>query len=388
MKIETIALIVAAGESSRFGAEPPKPYIRLGEKAVLRHSIDTFLSHPGIGGVRVVISRPHHPLYRRHVMRDLSIFPCVIGGATRQESVRRGLESIARANPTYVLIHDAARPLLNHALIDRVLESLKTHSAALPTLPIVDTLRRDGKLVDREHLLAAQTPQGFRFDDILAAHRSLRGKNLTDDIALAEAAGLTVGVVAGERRNLKLTTQEDLPFMEALATPPFETRVGTGIDIHPFVAHDANTPPAQRTVTLCGVKIPHEFRLHGHSDADAGLHALVDAILGAIGAGDIGQHFPPDDRTWAGADSSRFLIHAYQMLKTKGGDIVNIDITILGEKPRIAPFREQMVNRIADMLKLSPDRINIKATTTEKLGFLGRGEGLGAQAAVAVKLPA
>jgi 2-C-methyl-D-erythritol 4-phosphate cytidylyltransferase/2-C-methyl-D-erythritol 2,4-cyclodiphosphate synthase len=283
-----------------------------------------------------------------------------------------------------VLIHDAARPLVSHALISRVLEGLQKHAAVYPALPVADTLRQGSKLLDRTGLLAAQTPQGFRFEEILEAHRKQRKAAATDDIALAEAAGLAIGVVEGERCNFKLTAPGDLELMQQLTQAPFETRVGMGVDVHPFVAHDG----PHRSITLCGVKIPCDQRLHGHSDADAALHALVDAILGAIGEGDIGQHFSSDDPQWAGADSSRFLIHAYQLLKAKGGEIVNIDITVIGEKPRIAPFRAQMAAQVAGVLKIATSRVNIKATTTEKLGFLGRGEGLAAQAIVSVKLPA
>ncbi len=381
--MKTLALIMAAGSGERLGSDTPKAYVNLAGKNLLRRSMETFLSHPGVDGVRVVIDRAHHPLYRK-TAQGLTLFPCVIGGKSRQDSVRLGLKSVARAEPDYVLIHDAARPLVTHAVISRVLDSLKKHQAAYPALPVADTLRRGAEPIAREGLLAAQTPQGFHFDDILAAHRARANMRVTDDIALAEAAGLAVGVVEGERCNFKVTTQGDLDLMQQLASSPFETRVGMGLDVHHFVPHDG----PQHNITLCGIKVPHDKRLHGHSDADAGLHALVDAILGAIGEGDIGQHFPPDDPQWAGADSSRFLIHAFQLLKAKGGEIVNIDITIIGEKPRISPFRAQMVSQVAGLLKLSNDRVNIKATTTEKLGFLGRGEGLAAQAVVSIKVPA
>lgn len=387
MALQTIALLMAAGSSTRFGGEIPKVYMELGGRTVLRRSIEAFLSHPRIDGVRVVISRQHHMIFRKSV-EGLTTFPCVVGGERRQDSVRRGLESIARATPRFVLVHDAARPLVSHALIDRVLDALKTYPAVLPALPVTDTLRRDGVLVEREGLMAAQTPQGFHFDKILDAHRMLKAETFTDDIALAERSGLTVGVVSGEPENLKLTVADDLRMMQQLAKSPVETRVGMGVDFHPLVPHDPSTPPTQRVLTLCGVKIPSEYMLHGHSDADAALHALVDAMLGAIGEGDIGQHFPSHEPEWAGADSSRFLLHAYQLLCSRGGEIVNIDITIIGEKPKIAAYRQQMAEQVAALLKLAPGRVNIKATTTEKLGFLGRSEGLAAQAAIAVKMPA
>lgn len=382
----TLALIVAAGDGSRFGGVNAKPYLPLSGISVLRRSIETFISHPRVDGVRVVIRRADHPDYRR-IITGLTLFPPVIGGKTRQESVRRGLESLVRAAPARVLIHDAARPLASHALISRVLDALDGAEAAYPALPVTDTLRRGEALVERENLLAAQTPQGFHFQPIVDAHRRFMADSLTDDIALAEAAQLKVSVVPGERANIKLTTPDDLPFMQKLADSAFETRVGMGFDAHPFAAHDHSLSTQKRTIALCGVQLPFEQRLLGHSDADAGLHALVDALLGAIGAGDIGIHFPSDDPKWAGADSARFLLHAYKLLKEKGGDIVNIDITFLCERPKIATHRQQMVAQVASLLKIAPDRVNVKATTTEKMGFLGRGEGLAAQAVVAVRLP-
>jgi len=387
----TFALIVAAGASRRMGGELSKPYVNLTGVPVLRRGIETFLSHPRIDGVRVVIKREDHPRYRR-VTEGLTLFPSVMGGQTRQDSVRLGLESLVHRAPARVLIHDAARPLLTHALIDRVISALDSYPAVLPAVPVPDTLKRVEKervtaTLPRDGLFAAQTPQGFDFKAILAAHRHYTDTLFTDDIALAEAAGIAIGVVPGERDNLKLTTPEDFAFMQKIADKAYETRIGFGVDAHPFAPHDSGKPVARRSVALCGVKIPHDQRLQGHSDADAGLHALVDALLGTIGAGDIGRHFPPDDPQWAGADSARFLLHTYQLLKAKGGDIVNIDITVICEKPHIAPYREQMAARVASLLKLAPERVNVKATTTEKMGFLGRGEGLMAQAAVAVRLP-
>lgn len=386
--MKTIALIVAAGASSRFGGEVPKPYIELNGKAVLRRTVEAFLTHPGIDGVRVVISRQHHPLYRK-LINGLTLFPPVMGGPTRQYSVRLGLEAIARANPARVLIHDGARPNVSHALISRVLEKLGEYPAVLPTVTLVDTLRSsaDMQLVARDGLLAAQTPQGFDFNAILAAHRQFRDTPVTDDIALAQSASLAVGVVEGERTNLKITTQDDLSLMSALTAATYETRVGMGTDVHSFIPFMEGTPSNQRHITVCGVKIPFEFRLNGHSDSDVGLHAVVDAILGAVGSGDIGQHFPSDDPQWAAADSSRFLIDAFKRMREKDGELVNIDVTIIGEKPRIGQYRNAMAQRMADILKLDVGRINVKATTTERLGFLGRGEGLAAQAVVAVRFP-
>lgn len=387
MAVQTIALIMAAGSGSRYGGEIPKVYTELHGKTVLRRSVEAFLSHPRVDAVRVVIRRADHMRFKRAV-EGISSFPCVVGGERRQDSVRRGLESIARTKPRFVLIHDAARPLVSHALIDRVLDALEQSPAVLPATAVVDTLRQNGALIDRTGMIAAQTPQGFHFDAILDAHHRFAADTFTDDIALAEAAGLAVSVVEGERANIKLTTADDFHIMQKLAESQLETRIGFGVDVHPLVPHDADAPVSQRHITLCGVKIPSEFHLHGHSDADACLHALVDAMLGAIGAGDIGQHFPPSDPQWKGADSSRFLLHAYELLCARGGEIVNIDITVMAEKPKIAPYRQQMADMVTSLLKLSAGRVNIKATTTEKLGFLGRGEGLAAQAAIAIRLPA
>lgn len=390
--IRTIALIVAAGKSERLGSDIPKPYLTLSGTPVLRRTLETFLTHPRIDGVRTVIARAHHPLYRK-LADGLMLFPCVIGGDTRQESVLRGLKSIAAREPERVLIHDAARPLVSHALIDRVLDALDEYPAVLPVLPVQDTLKSVENnaihsTVDRSGLYAAQTPQGFRFKEIYTAHRRFHATPVTDDIALAELAGLAIGLVKGERANIKLTTQDDLKFMTRLAPlPETEIRVGTGFDVHAFAPHDDENPGSKRTLALCGVHIHYPYRLKGNSDADVGLHALVDAILGAIGEGDIGLHFTADDPQWAGADSSRFLIHAYHLLKQRGGEIVNLDVTIIGESPKISPYRQEMQQRIADILKINASRVNVKGCTTEKLGFLGRAEGLAAQASATVTLP-
>lgn len=387
MVFPTLVLIVAAGQSSRFGAEIPKPYHNLNGKPVLRHAIEAFARHPEIDGVRVVIRREDHPRYRQAV-DGLSLIPCVVGGASRQESVRKGLESLAQHRPARVLIHDAARPMASAALISRVLAALDEAPAAYPALPVADTLRRgDGTTLDRTGIFSVQTPQGFEFEGILEAHRRFADHSATDDIALAGMADMAQIAVPGERCNFKITERDDFSLMQRLMEMDYETRIGMGTDVHGFVPHDPSASPQQRHVTLCGVKIPHEMRLSGHSDADAGLHALVDALLGAIGAGDIGLHFPDDDPAWAGADSTRFLMYAYQLLTERAGKIVNIDITLLCERPRILPYRDAMRARIAGLLKLDAGRVSVKATTTEKLGFLGRSEGLAAQAVVSVRLP-
>lgn len=385
------ALIVAAGESMRMGMEMPKPYLSLGGMPVLRRAALAFLEHPLVGRVQVVI-RPEHAALYEEAVRGLGLPPPAHGGAARQESVLNGLEALAAQAPDKVLIHDAARPLVSTALIGRVVEALETHAAAVPGLPVADTLRRvhaNGRheAVAREGLFCTQTPQGFDFSAILSLHRRFAGTNATDDAALAERAGIPVEMVAGEARNFKLTSREHVRDMNQILEKTSETRVGTGFDVHPLKFHPPGTPSSQQHLTLCGIRIPSEYRLAGHSDADAGLHALVDALLGAIGAGDIGEHFPPEDPQWSGADSGRFLIHAYRLLKSKGGEIINLDLTLICEQPRISPYRDVMAKHVADMLKLGPSRVNIKATTTEKLGFLGRGEGIAAQAVASVRLP-
>jgi 2-C-methyl-D-erythritol 4-phosphate cytidylyltransferase / 2-C-methyl-D-erythritol 2,4-cyclodiphosphate synthase len=390
-KERTIALLVAAGSSERMGAPIPKPYLQLGEETVLRRTVKAFMTHPGIDGVRVVISRSHHPYYR-NIIQGLTVFPPVMGGDCRQSSVRLGLESLAHRAPERVLVHDIARPMVSHELISRVLDALDEHPGVIPALPVTDTLKRvmDGTVsetVEREGLFHAQTPQGFHFAPLLDAHQRFAHHSLTDDAAIFEAAKLPVMLVEGDTTNQKLTTKADMERMEMMLSLSMDTRTGIGYDVHTLAAHDADTPVAQQNIKLCGVRIPFTHYLVGHSDADVGLHAMVDAILGAIGEGDIGTHFPPDDRKWQGADSERFLLHAYELLKQHGGELVNIDTTLICERPKIGPHRQAMIDHIAQTLKIDPKRISIKATTTERLGFTGRGEGIAAQAVATVRLP-
>ena len=391
MSEKTIALLVAGGKSERMQADMPKPYLPLGEETLLKRTVSAFLSHPGIDGVRVVIRREHHPLYRKAI-EGLTLFPCVIGGEARQDSVRLGLESIAHRQPKYVLVHDIARPMVSHALISRVLEALEKNAAVIPALPVADTIKRaaNGRIaetIQRDGLVAVQTPQGFHFDALLAAHQRFKGEQLTDDAALLEKAGSPVTLVEGDAANSKITTAADWKHMQNMLAHQLETRTGFGYDVHPLKSHDPDTPVAKQHINLCGVKIPFTHYLVGNSDADVGLHALVDAILGTISAGDIGMHFPPDDRKWQGADSSRFLLHAYEMLKQRGGELVHLDVTLVCEKPKVGPYRSQMVEHITQLLKLQPGRVSVKATTTEKLGFTGRGEGIAAQAVATVRVP-
>ena len=381
----SIALIVAAGSGTRLGGEVPKQYLPLAGRAVLRHSVETFLRHPAITGVRVVISAEHRALYESAVA-GLPMLPPAVGGASRQDSVRNGLESLADQQPDCVLIHDAARPFLTHEIIDRALAALDDAPGAVVAVPVADTLKRgqDGRVsgtVDRSALWRAQTPQAFRYADILAAHRHAKGPAMTDDAAVAEAAGLPVTLVMGADDNFKITTADDLRRAERLAgTAGQEFRTGSGYDVHRFAPGNG--------VTICGVRIAHDQSLEGHSDADVGLHALTDAILGTIGAGDLGSHFPPGDPQWRGADSAQFLTHAAGLVAAKSGRIAHVDVTLICERPKIAPHRAAMITRIAAILGLDEGRVSVKATTTEGLGFTGRREGIAAQAVATVALPA
>ena len=380
----TYALIVAAGRGTRFGGALPKQYLPLGGSSVLRHAVAAFAGHPRVAGVQVVIRREDRGEFDR-AMHGLDVLPPVPGGAERQDSARLGLEALAAYAPERVLIHDGARPFPDIALIDRVIEGLEHEAAAIPALPLGDTVKRvaDGRIVetvDRSQLWRAQTPQGFDFATILAAHRAAAGHVLTDDAAVAEAAGIRPLVVAGSDDNLKVTTAADLAAAERLIAARLgDVRVGQGFDVHRFGPGDH--------VMICGVKVPHEAGLVGHSDADVGLHAITDAVLGAVGAGDIGMHFPPSDPRWRGAASDQFLRHAADLVHQRGGIIAAVDLTIIGERPKISPHRARMVESVAAILGLAPDRVSVKATTTEKLGFTGRGEGLAAQAVATVRLP-
>ncbi len=380
----TYALVVAAGRGTRFGGSLPKQYLALGGRSVLYHAASAFATHPQIAGVQVVIRPEDANIYDR-ATAGLSLLPSAPGGAERQDSVRLGLEALAAHKPDRVLIHDGARPFPDAALIGRVIAALDDAPGVIPALPLGDTIKRaeDGIIratIDRSNLWRAQTPQGFHFDAILAAHRAAAGKALTDDAAIAEAAGLAPVIVPGDERNLKVTTADDLAAAERLVAARLgDVRVGQGFDVHPY-------GPGDR-IWVCGIAIPHEVGAVGHSDADTGLHAITDAVLGAIGAGDIGMHFPPTDPRWKGASSDQFLRFAADLVRAKGGVVSAVDVTIICERPRISPHRTQMIERIADILGLGADRVSVKATTTEKLGFTGRGEGIAAQAVATIRLP-
>lgn len=383
-----VALVVAAGRGQRIGGETPKQYLPLGGRPMLRRSLEAFLAHDAIDAVATVI-RPQDRALFDAASAGLDVLAPVAGGASRRESVLRGLESLEARAPERVLIHDAARPFVTAAIIDRVIAALDEAPGAIAAVPVADTLKRGAKgriveTVERARLWRAQTPQGFRFAEILAAHRAARQADsrseLTDDAAVAQQAGLRVLLVAGDEDNFKVTTEEDFRRAERLAAGAAgEVRVGTGFDSHRFGPGDH--------VWLCGVRIPHSRGLSGHSDADVGLHALTDALLGAIGAGDIGTHFPPSDPEWRGASSDRFLRFAGELVAARGGRVLNLDLTLILEAPKIGPRREAMGARIAEILGLAPDRVSVKATTTDGMGFTGRGEGVAAQAVATVRLP-
>lgn len=382
----TVALIVAAGRGTRFGGDTPKQYLPLGGRPLLRHSVARFAAHPAIDAVRVVID-PASEAHYRAAVAGLSVLEPVAGGDSRQESVRRGLESLLPNAPRRVLIHDGARPFPGAALVDRVMAALATHTGAIAGLPVVDTLKRtrgDGSIVatvERAGLWRAQTPQGFDFDAILAAHRATAGQDdLTDDAAVAERAGLDVALVQGAEDNFKVTTADDLARAEAiLAGSGNCTRIGSGFDVHRF--------GDGREVSLCGVVIPHDRGLVGHSDADVALHALTDAILGALADGDIGRHFPPSDVQWRNAPSEIFVRHAVERVHARAAAINHADITIICEAPKIAPHATAMRTRVAAMLGIAVGCVSVKATTTEGLGFTGRREGIAAQATVTMQVP-
>jgi 2-C-methyl-D-erythritol 4-phosphate cytidylyltransferase/2-C-methyl-D-erythritol 2,4-cyclodiphosphate synthase len=386
------AIIVAAGRGERASngtASLPKQYRPVFGIPVLRRTIDAALAIEAIDHVLPVIHAEHAGLYAALGLAHPRLLPPVTGGATRQGSVLAGLVRLAVLAPDQVLIQDAARPFIDLDLVDGVLAALASHDGALPVIPVTDTIKRsdDGKRVtateDRHKLFAAQTPQSFDYAKILAAHRraSAEPRDFTDDASIAEWAGLDVVLSAGKSRNLKITLPEDFARAERIlgGDTPMETRVGTGFDVHPFEPGEF--------VTLGGVRIAHSKRLQGHSDADVALHALTDAIYGALGEGDIGTHFPPSEPQWRGADSAVFLKHAADLVAARQGRIVNLDLTIICEAPRISSHVPAMRARIGEICTIAASRVAVKATTSERLGFTGREEGIVAMATASLELP-
>lgn len=400
--MQTIALIVAGGRGTRIARRQdgiPKQYITLERQTVLQHTFDVFNDHEEIDKICVVIHPDDVTLYQNSLNHNQGkLTSPVFGGATRQMSVYNGLQSLTDMGPYKVLIHDAARPFISAQLISNLIKALDAHKAVLPGLAVKDTLKRAKpttnatfiieETISRENLWQAQTPQCFHYDDILKAHEaaSLSEHTFTDDASVAEWYGLETTLIPGEDTNFKITTSEDLTraknYLQQTRTDKNMqtlTLTGSGFDVHRFTDGDH--------VILCGVKIPYSQSLQGHSDADVGLHALTDAILGAIADGDIGTHFPPSDPQWKGVSSDVFLKDAVKKLHERGGSLQNIDVTLICEYPKIGPHREAMRASLSELLNLDIRRVSVKATTTEGLGFTGRKEGIAAMASVSISLP-
>lgn len=387
----TAVIIVAAGTGKRYGSEMPKQYLHLNGVAVIRHCVASFVQHPDVACVLPVV-RMADIDDLNEALDGLDYAPPVEGGKERQDSVRNGLAALVEMKPDKVLIHDAARPLVDHAMIDRVLRELDDSAAVIPAIPVVDTLKRtdcNGTITDtvsRENLWRAQTPQGFKYLELLQAHGAASGQALTDDAAVMEAAGHSVKIVAGDPDNIKVTSPDDLELLEKLMTdarPPapgshsMPFRIGSGYDVH--------RTETGTQITLGGVTFDSDVALVGHSDADVALHAITDAILGAIAAGDIGSHFPPSDARWRGAPSDQFLAHACELMTEAGYGLGNIDLTIICERPKVGPHRDAIRSKIAEIAGIPLDCVSVKATTSERLGFTGRGEGIAAEASVLIQ---
>ena len=380
----TTALIVAAGAGNRMGAGPPKQYRLLDGKSVLAHSVDIFAAHPAIDEVQIVIGPGQERLYQDSV-QDRGLPPAVVGGDSRRESVLVGLRAVKH---DHVLIHDAARPFVPGAVIDRLLAALTQHQGAVPVLPVVDTVARQsieanpgmlGDTIDRSALVRVQTPQAFLTSAVLDAHgRWPIGREATDDAQMLREAGGSVAMVDGDAALEKLTYETDFAAAALRFGSSMITRTGSGYDVHAF--------GGEGPVWLGGVAIPHGRGLAGHSDADVALHALTDALLGAAALGDIGDHFPPSDPQWKGAPSRLFLEHAVRLIVAHGGVIDHVDLTIICEEPRIGPYRDSIRASIAETLQLPVTRVSVKATTTERLGFTGRAEGIAAQAIATIRM--
>ena len=378
-----VAIIVAAGKGERAGGSVPKQFSQVAGKALLAHSLDALTDHPGIDQIVLVIGAGQSDLCMT-ALAGRTVNAIVEGGAERQDSVRFGLEAAAALGAfDYVLIHDAARPFLPCVVIDRLLIALKTSQGAVPALPVVDTLSNGslilGPVVPREGLYKIQTPQAAHFDAIMKAHQNWDGPAATDDAQMLRNAGFDVAMVEGDAALEKITVPADFARAEAMKAKQMISRTGMGYDVHRL--------EAGQQLWLCGIQIPYERGLSGHSDADVGLHALTDALLGAIAAGDIGDHFPPSEPQWRGASSSLFLEYARDLISEKGGVIDHVDLTLICEAPKIGPHRDAMRARVGELLRLPLTSVSIKATTTERLGFTGRGEGIAAQAIATVRTP-
>lgn len=384
------AILLAAGTGSRYaaatGAKTPKQFVQLAGRPVIRHAAEALLPH-------VALLQPvGDPDLLREALQGLDCLPPANGGNERRDSVRAGLEALDALpedqRPDLVLVHDGARPYVPARVTEAVIAALSEHPGAIPAVPVADTLKKgeDGVItgtVSREHLFRAQTPQGFRFGLLRDLHRSAQsdanGRAVTDDALLLEQAGFSVALVPGSEDNIKLTYEEDLVRLERLIGPALLPRTGFGYDVHAFAEN--------RPLIICGITVPHTRGLAGHSDADVGIHALCDAIYGAMAEGDIGRHFPPSQNEWKDADSARFLIHAGELIRKKGGMLVNCDVTLICERPKIGPHAQAMRERLADLLQVDVGRVSVKATTSERLGFTGREEGIACTATATVLLP-
>ncbi|MFZ0196318.1 MAG: bifunctional 2-C-methyl-D-erythritol 4-phosphate cytidylyltransferase/2-C-methyl-D-erythritol 2,4-cyclodiphosphate synthase [Pseudolabrys sp.] len=385
---QVAAVVVAAGQGLRAGGEIPKQFRRIAGETLLERALSAFAEAPDVTFVQPVI-RPDDVDLVRRLTSGMNVLEPVAGGATRQASVRAGLEALVACTPDIVLVHDAARPFASASLITRAIAAAEKTGAAIPALPVTDTVKRidsTGTIeatLDRNSIRLVQTPQAFAFPALFDAHRRAlaQGRNdFTDDAALAEWAGIKVSVFAGEPGNIKFTTPEDFARAEAIQSAGLgDVRTGSGLDVHAFGPGDH--------VTLGGIRIPHVQALTGHSDADVALHALTDAILGALADGDIGAHFPPSDPQWRGASSDRFLTFAVERVRARGGRIAHLDLTIVCEAPRIGEHRDRMRANIANLASIGIERVGVKATTSEKLGFTGRGEGIAAYATATIRLP-
>jgi 2-C-methyl-D-erythritol 4-phosphate cytidylyltransferase / 2-C-methyl-D-erythritol 2,4-cyclodiphosphate synthase len=388
MTSSVAAVIVAAGRGTRVGGDLPKQYRTLAGEPVIRASLSLFSWHGEIGAVQAVIHRDDVAAYEA-AAKGLKVMSPVFGGVTRQASVRAGLEALSANSPDIVLVHDAARPFCSSSLVSRAIAACRETGAAVPGLEVTDTIKRidaDGLVtgtVNRAELRSVQTPQAFAFPALLEAHRKAAAAgrdDFTDDAALAEWAGLKVMAFAGEAGNTKLTTDDDFARAEAKRIASLaDLRTGTGYDVHAFGDGDH--------IMLGGVRVSHGRGVVGHSDADVVLHAIVDAILGALADGDIGKHFPPSDMRWKGASSDQFLKFAVERVTQRGGRVAHIDVTVVCEAPRVGPYRDAMRVRIAEIAGIAVERVGIKATTSEKMGFTGRGEGIAAMATATVRLP-
>lgn len=379
-------IIVAAGSGTRFGDDIPKQYHHLGNQSVLQRTLSAFRDIDSLKQVCIVINPSHRDLLTRCV-EDLTDITICHGGATRQESVYNGLQALDLKSNELVLIHDAARPFVRKSDVLNLVSAMERYEGATLAAPVSDTLCYADEhdhatdYVSRDHLWAIQTPQAFRYGTLKQAHEETDSDiSYTDDTSLVSALGKPVKYVAASRKNFKITRKEDMELAQNFIKTV--TRVGNGFDVHAF-----DEEQDAQAVRLCGIDVPHDKKLKGHSDADVGLHALTDAILGAIGEGDIGLHFPPSDNTFKNMDSAVFLEKADEMMKDKGGRLINADITIICERPKVGKYREAMENRIAEIIGVPANKINVKATTTEKLGFTGRKEGIAAQAAVSIEMP-